>query len=176
MTTEAITQSDLSTTAAEPDDAELADAEALAERDATGEHVAAFGCRDADRVFLAAVPGQRRRGYTLTIPECPGCGEPHEIAAMPRPRRPQDEIAVSVEPPADPAPADGERPVMKSDPEVLAAIPDDWTAPSEVAEALGYGNHRSFGNRLRDMRRRGAPIETKQAHRTAAMFIRRATQ
>lgn len=160
-----------------PDDAEVMAAAEQAEQDATGEHVVGYGCRAADRVFLAAVPGQRHQAYTLTIPTCPGCGETHEVKAMPRPRRPRDEIAVSADPPPDPTPPPAKgapRAAPKSDADVLGAISDDWTLVTEVAETLGYTNRGSFVNRLREMRQRGAPLETRQEHRSAPMFVRRA--
>jgi hypothetical protein len=159
------------------DDEELVAAAVQAEEDANGEHVAGFGCQSADRVFLAAVPGQRHRPYTLTIPQCPGCGKSHEIKAMPRPRKLSDEIAVSVDPPDDPTPPTaGPRNAPKSDADVLAAIPDDWAPVTDVAVALGYGNRMSLVNRLREMRERGAAIETRKEHRSAPMFVRRAVK
>jgi hypothetical protein len=81
------------------DDSEVIAAAEQAEQDATGEHVVGFGCQKADRVFLAAVPGQRHRHYNLTIPECPGCGGEHIVLAQPRPRSLTDEIAIQVEAP-----------------------------------------------------------------------------
>lgn len=175
MTDETPTQTELAALAASEDDPEAIAAAEQAEQDATGEHVVAFGCQVADRVFLAAVPGQRRMSYTLAIPQCPGCGGQHEVKAMPRPRRLADEIAVSAEAPADPRPrGGGERAAPKSDADVLAAIPGDWTLVTQIAETLGYGNRGSFVNRLREMRQRSAPIETRTEHRGAPMFVRRA--
>lgn len=180
MTTDTSTQTDLGPTddelIARRDATEAERAEAQAEQDASGEHIVGFGCKSADRVFLAAVPGQRRRHYTLTIPQCPGCDQLHEVKAIPRPRKLTDEIAVSVEAPEDPTPRDGgsERAAPKSDADVLAAIPADWTPVAEVAETLGYTNRGSFVNRLREMRERGAAIEARRKHRAAPMFVRRA--
>jgi hypothetical protein len=170
MTTDTETPAEVLIEAAPDDDAELIAAAEQAEQDATGEHVVAFGCWDADRVFLAAVPGQRRLPYTLTVPACPGCGKSHEIKAMPRPRKSADEIAISVDAPAEPEA--GPTP-KKSEPEVLAAIPTDWTPVADVAKALGYRNRGSFTNRLREMRQRGAAIETSRKRRGAPMFVRR---
>jgi hypothetical protein len=128
------------TTLVATEDAEAVAAAEQAEQDSTGEHIVGFGCQSADRVFLAAVPGQRHAPYTLTI-QCPGCGKSHAIKAMPRPRRPRDEIAISVEPPAAPDPDDpttlkGRQQV--SDAAILEALPEQDTPALEVARALGY--------------------------------------
>jgi hypothetical protein len=173
MTDEIPTQIDELATLA-PDDAEAVAAAAQAEQDATGEHVVGFGCAVADRVFLAAVSGSRNMPYTLPIPHCPGCGESHEVKAMPRPRKISDEIAITVEPPDTPEEAGKRRATPKSDAEVIGAIPDDWTPVTEVAEKLGYANRLSLINRLREMHERGAGIETRREPRSAPMFVRRA--
>lgn len=176
MTTDTSTQTDLPDAELGPTDEEIlaareaADAEeraeAQAEADATGEHVAAFGCREADRVFLGAASGQRKQAYKVTIEDCPGCGESHEITAMPRPRRAKDEISFTFEAPplttaSRPAGEPPTRSAAKSDAQIIAAIPAEWTPGNDIAEALGYGNYKSFRNRLREMRQRadkqGAP-------------------
>lgn len=161
MTTDTSTQTDLPDAELGPPDEAAAEAEAQAEADAIGEHVVAFGCRIADRVFIGVGPGQRNQSYTLKIPDCPGCGQAHEVTAMPRPRRPHDEISLTIDPPsisessAPPREPSG-RSASKSDAEIVAAIPAEWTTAKAVAESLGYNSYRSFTNRLREMRQRAA--------------------
>lgn len=155
MTTDDVsTQTDELTTA--PEDGEAIAAAEQAEQDAVGEHVVGYGCRVADRVYLAAGPGQRHRPYPLTIADCPGCGNPHQIIAMPRPRRPHDEIVLTFDPPPLTAQrkTKGTRSAAKSDAEIVAAVPAEWTPALQVAEALDYGNYKAFRNRLREMRKR----------------------
>jgi hypothetical protein len=154
------------------EDSEAAAAAAQAEQDATGEHVVGYGCLAADRVFLALVPGQRHQVYNLAIPQCPGCDESHTVKAMPRPRRPHDVIAVSVDPPVT-GQSKGLRSSPKSDTDVCAAIPEEWTLVTDMATTLGYGNRGSLVNRLREMRQRGAGIETRQEGRNKPMYVRR---
>lgn len=189
MTTETVTQSDLSIPAAEPlavaDDP--TDEEVLArrrERDrarkreqATGEYIGFVGC---SRVGLLKVRVNSHEKHVMEV-ACT-CGEVHTTTdPQIRERRP-GEVVTLIEEGApmtvgdDPAPRKpSKRPApMKSDAAVLAAIPDDWTPATEVAETLGYGNRGSFINRLREMRERGAPLETRKEHRTAPMFVRRA--
>ncbi len=139
------------------------------------EYVGFVGCA---KVGLLAVRVHSRAKHVMRV-ACT-CGEVH-IAKDPmiRERQPSDVVALIEEGTPmqigdDPAPAAAvERAAPKSDPDVLAAIPDDWTAVTDVAEALGYGNRGSFVNRLREMRERGAAIETRKKNRTAPMFVRR---
>jgi hypothetical protein len=106
--------------------------------------------------------------------DCPHCGRTHKTI-LPRPRQRGESCDIELERP-DPEAADSvdsSRAAPKPDAEVLAAIPEDWKLVTEIAEALGYTNRGSFVNRLREMRRRGVAIETRQEHRVAPMFVRR---
>lgn len=152
MTTDVSTQTDELTTAS--GDSEAIAAAEQAEQDAIGEHVAAFGCRAADRVFLAVIPGQCHKPYPLAIPECPGCGNPHAIIAMPRPRRPHDEIAVSVDPPEDTPKDSGSGRRQVSDAAIFDAIPvgRDVPAPT-VAESVGYAGTTAAYSFMRRVKR-----------------------
>jgi hypothetical protein len=187
MTTDTSTQTDLGPTdeeiiaRREAADAE-ARAEAQAEADATSEHVVAFGCRDADRVFTGSAPGDRKNAYKVKIEDCPGCGESHEIVAMPRPRRPHDEISLTIDPPPPARSPAGDgystRMSPKSDAQIIAAIPPEWTPYKNIAEALGYPNPKSFRNRLREMRQRadakGEPHPFETDSSTAGLKLRAA--
>ena len=190
MTTDVSTQTDQPDAELGPTDEEIlaqrdaADAdtraEAQAEADATAEHVVAFGCRAADRVFIAAARGERTQTYKVTIDDCPGCGESHSILAMPRARKASDNVALTFDPPrlttSRPSGESRTRSTSKSDAQILAAIPAEWTPGNDIAEALGYGNYHSFRNRLRDMRRRaatkGEPVPFETDSSTAGMKLR----
>jgi hypothetical protein len=142
---------------------------------ARGEFVGFLACSyGRGRLLKVALPDERA---SVSVP-CPvsGCSETHRTRdSMPRPRQRGECCDVVIEPPPPPDPDNPTPPrtAPKSDAEVLAAIPKDWKLVTEIAEALGYTNRGSFVNRLREMRRRGVAIETRQEHRVAPMFVRR---
>jgi uncharacterized Zn finger protein (UPF0148 family) len=131
----------------------------------------AFLACDAAGGQLVKVGQHDDAGHAI---DCPQCGRTHKTI-LPRPRQRGESCDIELERP-DPEAADSvdsSRAAPKSDPAVLAAIPEDWKPVTEIAEALGYTNRGSFVNRLREMRQRGAALETRQEHRTAPMFVRR---
>lgn len=127
----------------------------------------AFLACDAEGGRIVKVGQHDDAGHKV---ECPHCDRTHKTI-LPRPRQ-RDEVCAIELPPPDPDAEPSDRPVLKSDPDVLAALSDDWTLVTEVAAVLGYTNRGSLVNRLREMRQRGAPIETRQEHRTAPLYVR----
>jgi hypothetical protein len=109
------------------------------------EHVVAYGCAHAGRLYRALAPGFANREYQLTIPTCPGCGESHVVKAMPRPRRRGERCDLTLAP-ATTDPGASRRRV--SNEEILDAIPSDEVLAAEVAERLGYDRPQGLLRRI----------------------------
>jgi hypothetical protein len=118
------------------------------------DHVLVFGCPRLRRTFKALVDGAAPHAPaspSLTITDCPGCGEEHVVLDLyGRPRRLGEAVDVEVQRPVAAAIEDRSSAARRVTTEaILAAVGAEDAPAAEIAAKVGYSGHARGGALLR---------------------------